>query len=266
MKLRVLLFSFSNSTSCGSETSAENHKLESGEAYVVDFLPGMGHAFFAALDGDLIGLNSILLGHIDFDTILVLEPLDVLSLCANNGSVILPGNSKELDSLVRHFLDLGENPFLGLFGVPLATSDLDDALSRRCALLLPNRMLDHLRVFDVDFHIELVAVLLDTCTTRANNTSNEITGNGELKALLNGGLVPMAAVELKGGTYKTALNLVRLGFLDDFVDFFDSTRNVCGRATDSDCITRAKLDSQGLAFTDDPIATSQHSIIDPHRR
>jgi hypothetical protein len=160
-------------------------------------LPGAGHAFLAALDGDLIGLGSILLGHIDLDAILVLEPLDVLALCANNGSVVLPGNSKELDSLVCHFLDLGKNPFLGLFGVPLATSDLDDTLGRRCTLLLPNRMLDLLRVFDVDFHIELVAVLLNTCTARANNTGDEIAGNGELKALLDSVLVPMPVVEPK---------------------------------------------------------------------
>ena len=126
---------------------------------------GRANTFLTTLDGDLIRLNSILLGHIDLDAILVLEPLDVLALCANNGSVILPGNSKELDSLVRHLLDLGENPFLGLFSVSLATSDLDDTLSRRRTLLLPNRMLDLLRVFDVDFHIELVTVLLDTRTT-----------------------------------------------------------------------------------------------------
>ncbi len=144
----------------------------------------------------------MLLGHIDLDAILVLEPLDVLALCANNGSVILPGNSKELNSLVRHLLDLGKNPFLGLFSVPLATSDFDDTLSRRRTLLLPNRMLDLLRVFDVDFHIELVAVLLDTRTARANNPSNEIAGNSELEALLDSGLVPMPVVEPKGGRTK----------------------------------------------------------------
>ena len=160
-------------------------------------MPGEDHTFLTTLDGDLIGLGSILLGHIDLDAILVLEPLDVLALCANNGSVILPGNPKELDSLVRHLLDLGENPLFGLFSVPLATSDLDNTLSRRRTLLLPNRMLDFLRVFDINFHIELVTVLLDTRTARANNTSNELAGNSELEALFYGGLVPIPVVEPK---------------------------------------------------------------------
>ena len=44
-------------------------------------------------------------------------------------------------------------------------------------------------------------------------------------------------------TYITALNLVRLGFFDDLIDFLDSTRNVRGRTANSDRIIRTDLDS-----------------------
>lgn len=101
MKLTILLFSFSKSTSYGSEDISRQPPTRRGEAYFVNFLLSLAHTFLAALDSDFIGLSSILLGHIDLDTILVLEPLDVLALCTNNSRVILPGDSKDLDSLVR---------------------------------------------------------------------------------------------------------------------------------------------------------------------
>ena len=122
-------------------TSADTHKLERGEAYFDNFLLSLAHTLLAAFDGDFIGLSGIIFGHIDPNTVLVLEPLDVLALCTNNTGVILPGDSKDLNSFVRQLLNLGENPFLGLFGVPLATSDLDDALGRGCTLFLPDQLL-----------------------------------------------------------------------------------------------------------------------------
>lgn len=141
MKLTILLFSFSKSTSYGSEDISRHAQLARGEAYLVNFLPSLAHTLLAAFDGDFIGLSGIILGHIDPNTVLVLEPLDVLPLCANNSGVILPGDSKDLNSLVRQLLNLGENPSLGLFGVPLATGDLDDALGRGCTLFLSDQLL-----------------------------------------------------------------------------------------------------------------------------
>lgn len=49
----------------------------------------------------------------------------------------------------------------------------------------------------------------------------------------------------------TALTLVRLGFLDDSVNFLDSSIHVGGRSTDDDLVFSIEVDGQSLAFADD---------------